>query len=167
MAVCVCVVCGCSPDLPEIWEEMDTTLAVTEGRVARPVCVVPTATISAILYPVYGALEQGCNATTSYRCSAGVRSAAASSRKGQALDAMQSWIIGWLGGMPGIPGLLLPAPAGPNPDAPHNTAACPPPACSIVAPACLALSECRIFASNGVFGDPCPGIYKTLTFTYR
>ena len=104
MAVCVCVVCGCSPDLPEIWEEMDTTLAVTEGRVARPVCVVPTATISAILYPVYGALEQGCNATTSYRCGAGVRGAAASSRKGQALDAMESRIIGWLGGMPGIPG---------------------------------------------------------------
>ena len=57
----------CSPDLPEIWEEMDTTLAVTEGRVARPTCVVPTATISAVMYPVYGVLEQGCNATTSYK----------------------------------------------------------------------------------------------------
>jgi hypothetical protein len=77
IACALCAECVCSPDLPEIWEEMDSTLAVTEGRVARPVCVVPTATISAVLYPVYGALEKGCNATTSYRCGAGMRSAAA------------------------------------------------------------------------------------------
>ena len=51
--------------------------------------------------------------------------------------------------------------------APHTLAARSLPACSITAAACLGLPECRIYASNEVFGDPCPGAYKTLTFTYR
>ncbi len=39
--------------------------------------------------------------------------------------------------------------------------------CSIVAAACLGEPECAVLASNDVFGDPCPGATKSLTFTYR
>lgn len=38
---------------------------------------------------------------------------------------------------------------------------------SLIAPACLGQRSCAVFASNGVFGDPCPGTPKSLTFTYR
>lgn len=38
---------------------------------------------------------------------------------------------------------------------------------SIVASACLGERQCAVLASNDVFGDPCPGASKSLTFTYR
>ncbi|KAL4442052.1 hypothetical protein ABPG77_011313 [Micractinium sp. CCAP 211/92] len=38
---------------------------------------------------------------------------------------------------------------------------------TIVAAACLGEPECAVLASNDVFGDPCPGATKSLTFTYR
>ncbi|KAL4427837.1 hypothetical protein ABPG75_001926 [Micractinium tetrahymenae] len=37
----------------------------------------------------------------------------------------------------------------------------------IVAAACLGERQCAVLASNDVFGDPCPGATKSLTFTYR
>ena len=69
MVVFLCA--ACSNELLDRWLELDTTIVVSEGRVARPTCVVPNATITAVLYPVYGVLNQGCNATTSYRCVCG------------------------------------------------------------------------------------------------
>ena len=78
---------------------MDTTLVVTEGRVARPTCVVPTATISAVVYPVYGVLAQGCNATTSYRCGAVRCSCVVQAACRQLCGAghSQEGLAGWLG----------------------------------------------------------------------
>lgn len=46
---------------------MDTTLRVGEGRSAFPTCVLPDAFISAIIWPVYGQLQIGCNSSLSYR----------------------------------------------------------------------------------------------------
>jgi hypothetical protein len=46
---------------------MDTTLRVGEGRVAYPACVLPQASISAIIWPVYGQLQIGCNSSLSHR----------------------------------------------------------------------------------------------------
>ena len=38
---------------------------------------------------------------------------------------------------------------------------------SLVENACLDTYECTVSASNGFFGDPCPGIYKRLYIEYE
>ena len=61
------VVLGCCSAPPPPPLNFDTTLRVSENKVARPNCIVPGAVVSAIINPVYGNLQAGCNSTRSYR----------------------------------------------------------------------------------------------------
>ena len=131
-----------------------TTSRAKQGSVAVARCGDGGLAIAAIVAPLFGTLSGGnkCNSTRSYRC--GLAGGSAVGRQG-CRRRCESCA---LAGLPRCAASHVASPA---------TLRMPPLARSAVAERCLGKSACSVAANTAVFGEPCRGVAKELSFQFR